>query len=128
MKRKDFLRIVIDLDGTILEEKDEQKRPEPLPLAGAVGAVNTLYEMGHQITIYTARGQNDLELTLRQLKEYGVKYHNLVLGKPVGDIFIDDRAYAFKDWRKDWHKVRNLVSEKMKQPYEEKDNCEQRQS
>ncbi len=117
MKARDFLKIVIDLDGTILEEKPIKEKARAVPLPEAVEAVNRLYEMGHVIIIYSARGDHDLELTLGQLSRFGVKYHHLVLGKPRGDIFIDDRALTFTGWDKDWRKLLSLIDQKMKQPF-----------
>ena len=126
MRKRDFLKIVVDLDGTILEEKSREAKPKALPLPGAIDAVNRLYEMGHVITIYTARPVSDQEIILRQLEKYDIKYHYLILGKPVGDIFIDDRAFNVKDWRKDWRRLLHLIEEKMKQPYEEKGSCQEK--
>lgn len=125
MKERNFLKIVIDLDGTILEEKNTKEKPEAKPLPGAVDAVNKLYEMGHVIIIYSARAGSNLELTLKQLNEYGIKYHHLVLDKPVGDIFIDDRAFAFRDWKGNWPNLLRLINEKMRQPFEEKNNWQE---
>lgn len=125
MKKRDFLKIVIDLDGTILEEKSKEEKAKAMPLPGAVEAVNKLYEMGHVITIYSARTNSDLELTLKQLKKYGIKYHCLVLGKPVGDMFIDDRAFVFRDWKGNWRNLLRLINEKMSQPFEEKNNWQE---
>ena len=125
MKKRDFLKIVIDLDGTILEEKSKEEKAKSMPLPGAVEAVNKLYEMGHVITIYSARTNSDLELTLKQLKKYGIKYHCLVLGKPVGDMFIDDRAFVFRDWKGNWRNLLRLINEKMSQPFEEKNNWQE---
>ena len=31
--------------------------------------------------------------TKEQLKSWGVKYHQLFLGKPGGDIYIDDKGF-----------------------------------
>jgi len=123
-KKRDFLKIVIDLDGTILEEKTVKKRHKATPLPGAIEAVNKLYEMGHVIIVYSARPESDLELTLQQLDKYGIKYHRLVLGKPTGDIFIDDRAFIFSGWTKNWRNLTKLINDKMKQPFEDKTNCE----
>ena len=120
-KNRDFLKIVIDLDGTILEEKTVKERPKAIPLPGAVDAVNKLYEMGHVIIIYSARPESDLELVSEQLERYGIKYHHLILGKPAGDIFIDDRAFTFKSWTGNWNSLVKLIDEKMMQPYEEKE-------
>lgn len=122
MRQRDFLKIVVDLDGTILEERPTPEKPRAVPLPGAVIALNNLYEMGHIIIIHSARANCDLELTLKQLDEYGIKYHHVVLGKPAGDIFIDDRAFTFTDWEKDWIKLLKLIAQKLKQPYEEKSN------
>jgi hypothetical protein len=44
------------------------------------------------IIIHTARGWGELAMTMRQLKEWGVKYHTLICGKPIADIIIDDRS------------------------------------
>ena len=32
------------------------------------------------------------ELTEKQLKEWGCKYHELIMGKPHADLFIDDKG------------------------------------
>jgi hypothetical protein len=120
-QRRDFLKIVIDLDGTILEERTIKEKPKAIPLPGAVNAVNKLYEMGHVIIIYSARPDSDLELISEQLDKYGIKYHRLVLGKPTGDIFIDDRAFTLRSWTRNWHSLVRLIDEKMKQPYEGKE-------
>jgi hypothetical protein len=37
------------------------------------------------------------EFTEKQLKSWGVKYHELIFGKPVADVFIDDKAINIKD-------------------------------
>ena len=33
------------------------------------------------------------DLTQQQLKEWGVRYHELIMGKPHADMFIDDKAW-----------------------------------
>ena len=58
--------------------------------------VNELYAQGHHIKIFTARGgtsgQDWTELTQSQLNTWGVLHHELILGKPAADIYIDDKA------------------------------------
>jgi len=40
------------------------------------------------------------EMTTAWLKAHGVKYHQLMMGKPVGDVWIDDRAITLNDnWK-----------------------------
>jgi hydroxymethylpyrimidine pyrophosphatase-like HAD family hydrolase len=54
--------------------------------------INRLYDNGCTIIIYTGRHWNHLQITIDQLQKVGVKYHTVVCGKPVADIYIDDRA------------------------------------
>jgi hypothetical protein len=43
------------------------------------------------------QGQN---LTLKQLKKWGGRYHKLYMSKPAFDLLIDDKAFGYK---KDWY-------------------------
>ena len=36
------------------------------------------------------------DLTKQQLDDWGVKYHELIMGKPHADFFIDDKAWPDK--------------------------------
>jgi len=86
----------IDMDGTIctITEKSSYVDAEPIDLV--INKVNRLYDEGHTIKVHTARGgvtQKDWQaLTERQLKEWGVKYHELIMGKPSADFYIDDKG------------------------------------
>jgi len=72
--------------------------------------VNQLFDSGHIVIIHTARGmgrfKNDSrlaiqafeELTISQLNRWGVKYSILFLGKPAGDIYIDDKGVKDVDF------------------------------
>ena len=37
-------------------------------------------------------------MTAEQLNNWGVKYHALFLGKPAGDIYIDDKGIKDEDF------------------------------
>ena len=41
------------------------------------------------------------DLTKNQLKSWGCKYHNLILGKPHADYFIDDKGIHSDDFFRD---------------------------
>ena len=41
-----------------------------------------------------------LGFTQKQIDEWGVQHHELLLGKPQYDIFVDDRAINNKEWYK----------------------------
>lgn len=91
-------KYVIDIDGTICtQEKDYGKA---IPFKERIKGVNKLFDKGHKIIFFTARGTmtgiNWRRITKAQLKRWGVKYHKLIFGKPEGDFFIDDRGKDIK--------------------------------
>ena len=71
-----------------------------------VEQVNRLFDEGHKIIIMTARGRGSgidwTEWTIKQLKMWGVKYHELepMFHKPSADLFIDDKGINVEDWKK----------------------------
>jgi len=98
------MRYVVDIDGTICtqREKGDYENAEPLP--ERIEKINKLYDEGHTIWFFTARGSetgiNWRELTEKQLKDWGVKYHRLLFGKPSADRYIDDKAVNANE--KEW--------------------------
>ena len=72
------------------------------PIAKAIEKVNRLYDEGHRVVFWTARGTqsglNWRQLTEDQLLSWGVRYHELRFGKPVYDVFIDDKNINSEDW------------------------------
>jgi CMP-N,N'-diacetyllegionaminic acid synthase len=92
------LTFAFDLDGVIagLVPGNEYARAEALP--AGVAAVNALHRAGNRIVIYTARGSATgrewTEVTLAQLKRWGVRYHELRFGKPAADYYVDDRMIS----------------------------------
>jgi len=88
------IKIYIDIDGTICSQEKDYSKAEPFH--DRIEAYNKMYDLGNEITYWTARGTTTgidwRELTERQFKEWGVKYHGLEFGKPEFDFFIDDKA------------------------------------
>jgi carbamoyl-phosphate synthase large subunit len=84
-----------DIDGTIFSTKGSDY-PNSLPIQHRIDKVNELYKQGHEITLFTARGTTTgidwRELTESQLKQFGVCYHRLILGKPHADLYVDDKG------------------------------------
>lgn len=95
--------IYVDIDNTICLTNG-MDYPGSKPIAENIARVNELYDEGHTIVYWTARGMksgiNWRELTENQLKEWGAKYHELRLDKPPYDVFIDDRTINTFDWEK----------------------------
>lgn len=84
-----------DLDGTLCTLTDG-KYETAEPLTDRITKVNKLFEEGHTILIFTARGatsKRDLrDFTVQQLKDWGLKYERLIMGKPHFDLLVDDKA------------------------------------
>lgn len=99
-------KFVIDIDGTIC--KEEGKVVGRTPYFDRIEKINKLYDEGHTIVFYTARGlksgrgeQHYRPITEQQLKEWGVKYHELCFKGHNGDYFIDDRGINAEDFFND---------------------------
>jgi len=90
------MRLVFDLDGTLCRSA-RLRYDDAKPIRPNIRRVNRLAAKGHVIIISTARGsmtgQDWTALTKEQLAKWGVKYHQLVMGKVAGDAYIDDLAY-----------------------------------
>ena len=88
--------IYVDIDETICFYKSERHYPDALPITKNIDKINSLYDMGNTIVYWTARGSTTNidweEITAAQLKLWGVKHHELRLGKPPYDLFICDKA------------------------------------
>lgn len=84
-----------DLDGTLCSSSPDDYA-KAVPWKERIGSVNELFRSGNYIKIYTARGAitgvDHQELTEFQLDDWGVDYHELIMGKPFADIYIDDKG------------------------------------
>lgn len=90
--------IIIDLDGTICTEEKTFSRSMATLKSGASDVIRELKEAGNAIIIYSARSWQEYEMTVLWLKSNNIVYDQLVLGKPIGDYWIDDRAIKFHSW------------------------------
>ncbi len=87
--------IYVDIDNTICNTPPSANYTKAKPIHERIAKINSLYNEGHTIVYWTARGTRTgtdwRELTEQQLNKWLVKYHELKLGKPAYDLFIDDR-------------------------------------
>jgi len=84
-----------DIDGTLCSNTDGlYEKAEPH--YEHIKELNRLYEAGNYIVLFTARGSTTgidwKKITEKQLNKWGVKYHQLIFGKPQADIYIDDKG------------------------------------
>ena len=99
------MKYVVDIDGTICDKPTgifaDADYEDSEPIQERIDKINQLYDEGHTIYFLTARGMGRSnnknpnlfeDLTKKQLKKWGVKYHKLFMGKPAGDFYIDDKA------------------------------------
>jgi len=99
-----------DIDDTIVHWNPNRDYANFAPDKEMVRIINGLYDQGHYIKLFTARGMNSvgpdgikeaiIPPLLENLQKIGLKYHELMTHKPVYDMIIDDKAidpWAFKE-------------------------------
>lgn len=105
------MNYVVDIDGTICTVSNGDYE-SARPIVHRIDKINKLYDEGNRIIYFTARGMgrydNNVnlakarfyEITELQLRLWGCKYHDLILGKPSGDYYIDDKGINSDDFFK----------------------------
>ncbi len=93
---------IFDIDGTICKTTDGNYA-KAIPMKRRIAKINKLYKE-HKIVLFTARGSatgiNWGLFTKKQIEGWGVMYHELIMGKPYGDVYVDDRAVSDKEFFK----------------------------
>ena len=100
--------IAFDLDDVLCYRTSEKGKIKKYhscePNKDMIDIVNQCHDAGNKIIVYTARGMtsfggriNDIYsnlylITFEQLKDWGVKFDQLVMGKIHYDLLIDDKA------------------------------------
>ena len=87
--------IYVDIDETICYYEEKRDYNIAKPYYNRIEKINSLYEQGNTIVYWTARGtvtqENWFNVTLKQLNSWNCKFHELRMGKPAYDLFIDDK-------------------------------------
>lgn len=106
--------ICFDIDNIICKTSHNNDYINSKPIKKNIEIVNKAYYKKFKVILYTARYMGRCNgnvtkvkklikpLTLKQLKKWGVKYHEIYFGKPSFDLFIDDKSIFFK---KSWAKL-----------------------
>ena len=87
------MRVIIDIDGTICT-LTEGRYYTAEPYLSAILFVNDLKQKGSTIIYYTGRGWDKYDFTFKQLKDWGCEFDQLICGKPLGDVYIDDLSFS----------------------------------
>lgn len=101
------MNIYVDIDETICDYDVNGPREYHLarPIWINIDKINDLFDDGHRITFYSARGSVHKDkiseytrLTLKQLGTWGCKYHSLSVGqKPNYDLLICDKSKRIEE-------------------------------
>jgi uncharacterized ubiquitin-like protein YukD len=96
------MNIYVDIDETICNYQGERRYDLAVPILENIEKINILYEEGHEITYWTARGSitgiNWFDITKTQLDTWGCKYHKLITGqKPAYDLLICDKTKRIEE-------------------------------
>ena len=106
------MKIVCDLDGTLCTITFGDYK-QAKPFSERIARLNEATAAGHTVEVFTARGMGTFRglrilaylkwyrLTRRQLASWGLNYNRLTLGKPSGDLYIDDKALLPNDFFSD---------------------------
>ena len=98
------MKYLIDIDGTICNNTHGDYQ-SAVPFVDRIAHFNNLYDQGHEIHYWTARGGNSgvdwTTLTRQQFANWQVKYTTLKLSKPVYDIWVDDKAINVETYFED---------------------------
>jgi len=99
------LRICFDIDNTLFTYPSiPNDYTSVKPLYKMIYLLNKLKEEGHYIILHTARRMKTHDnnvgkvikdiavVTIDTLNKYNVSYDELIFGKPLADIYIDDRS------------------------------------
>jgi len=94
--------IYVAIDETICRTRDSRDNSLSEPIMERIQKINKLYDAGNTIIYWTARGTGSgidcSNLTYKQLYLWGCKFHEIKLGKPVYDLFIDDKNINSADF------------------------------
>ena len=95
------MNIYVDIDNTICLT-DGMNYAEATPIHENIKKINKLYNEGHQINYWTARGtvtkKDFYELTYNQLISWDCKFHSLSVGeKPAYDLLICDKTKRIEE-------------------------------
>ena len=98
------MKIYVDIDETICfyPPDGERNYPDAIPNFENIAKINKLYDEGHEIIYWTARGAvtgiDWLETTANQLDGWGCQYHELSVGeKPAYDLLICDKTKRIEE-------------------------------
>lgn len=117
--------IVFDVDG-VIAKNNNGSYADAEPFFYAIEQVNLAYDKGYYVKLCTARYGDRCKGNISQIYQrgyreiqdwmtkYGVKYDELIMGKPSGDIYVDDKGCRVDskngehEWKYFWARLDGL--------------------
>jgi len=101
------MKYIIDIDGVICRKLkwtigDSYLRAKKMfksikPNKKVIKKINELFE-DHVIILHTSRLWHDYDVTVAWLDVHGVKYDQLIMAKPLGDVYVDDKNKSVEEF------------------------------
>ena len=113
--KKNFNKIVIDLDNTISFKSNNESYADAKPDMEMIETIIKWHNLGFQICIYTSRNMNSYEgqigkinartlpIIIDWLCKYKVPYDEIIVGKPWcghNGFYVDDKAVRPDEFKK----------------------------
>lgn len=93
-----YKTVVIDVDGVLVHWSPTADAHVKAEVDQARASLIKLRRMGLIIHLYTARPVEEKEALSRKLQDMGFVFDFLTCGKPLGFVYLDDRAVRFRGW------------------------------
>lgn len=107
------MKIIFDLDDTICHTENRDYA-NAFPIAGIISRINYFREVfpSASIVIHTSRGmascngdvalaeKRNRPIIERWLKEHSIKADEIIFGKPLADIYVDDKAMSAAEFER----------------------------
>ena len=95
------MKIYVDIDNTICKTEGTDYK-SAMPIKSNIEKINKLFDEGHTIVYWTARGAVSgidwTDVTKAQLKRWGAKHHDLRMNtKPHYDLLICDKTKRIEE-------------------------------
>lgn len=99
---------VVDIDGVIATGTIEEVYSKEAgwayekckPIKPGIAVLSLLKDRGVRIILHTSRwSEEDRTATINWLAKYEVPYDELIMDKPSGDIYVDDKGLYFRPAR-----------------------------
>ena len=112
------IKIVFDVDDTICSNIRKLGYENCVPDLEVIKKINHLHDdLGFEIVLHTSRGMvscnGDIDKIIEKnkstlekwLEKHNVHYDEIIFGKPIADLYVDDKALGIDDFKKEQFEI-----------------------